>query len=126
MKRNELEKYKSQIHRGAILHGVAKRHPNTISKIAKEAGYDQSTFYIHKQNADLSFDILVKYGTAMNHDFSNEIPEYSEYLIKNGVKQPNDLKMTYEELEKDRNFYRDKYYAQLEENHRLIKELYNK
>jgi hypothetical protein len=78
-----LEKITSNIHRGGILHGVAKRHPNTISKIANDAGYDQSTFYIHKNNPKLSFDILVKYAIAMAHDFSNEIPGYNDYLIKN-------------------------------------------
>jgi hypothetical protein len=125
-KRSKLEKNITHIHRGAILHGVAKRHPNTISKIANDAGYDQSTFYLHKNNADLSLDILIKYANAMGHDFSNEIPGYKDYLMKNGLKRSNDKKLTYEELEKDRDEYRDKYYSQLEENHRLLKEMYKK
>ena len=94
-------------------------------KIAKDAGYDQSTFYVHVKRSDLPMGILYKYSNAMDHDFTTEIPEMEDYLLSNGLKKSNDSSLSYDELLKDRDNWREKYYAQLEENSRLIKEKYN-
>lgn len=61
----------------------------------------------------------------MNHDFSMEIPEMDEYLSTNGLKIGSEKLLTYDELLRDRDNWRDKYYAQLEENSKLVKEKYN-
>ncbi len=108
------------------MHGVATRHQKSIVKIAKEAGYDQSTFYVHVKREDLPFEILYKYSKVLSHDFSKESPEMEEYLAVNGLKTGSETVLTYEELLRDRDNWRDKYYAQLEENSRLIKEKYNR
>lgn len=47
----------SGIHRGKILHAIAKRHKKPIVKIIEDAGYSHSSFYIHKNQEDLSFEI---------------------------------------------------------------------
>lgn len=60
----------------------------------------------------------------MKHDFSNEIPGYREYLEENGLNKNKNVKMTYDELLKDRDDWREKYYEQLRENHKLITEKY--
>ncbi|RZK62097.1 MAG: hypothetical protein EOO85_32635 [Pedobacter sp.] len=51
----------SKKHRGKVLADVAKRHHLTITEIAKMAGYTQSTFYKHKLQSNLDFDILYIY-----------------------------------------------------------------
>ena len=61
----------------------------------------------------------------MDHDFTTEIPEMEDYLLSNSLKKSNDSSLSYDELLKDRDNWREKYYAQLEENSRLIKEKYN-
>jgi hypothetical protein len=114
------------IHRGAILHAVAKRSSLTIIRLAKEAGYDQSTFYVHKSKEDLSLEILYKYGKVLKHDFSFEIPEMGDYLQMQGISPLSTDKMTYEQLEKERDKWRDRYYSLLEEHNKLITEKLNK
>jgi hypothetical protein len=114
----------SKIHRGKILHQVAKRSKKTIVQISDDAGYDQSTFYVHKDKEDLQLEILYRYGVAMDHDFSTEVPEMKDYMLEQGLKNPLEKKLSYEELEQDRNLWKDKYYALLEENNKLIKEKY--
>ncbi len=61
----------------------------------------------------------------MSHDFSMEIPEMEEYLAINGLKKSSDKNLSYDELLKERDMWRDKYYSVLEENSKLIKEKYN-
>lgn len=113
------------IHRGSILRAVATRNANTIIKIANDAGYDQTTYYVHIKKADLSFDILYKYGKAMNHDFSMEIPEMEDYLALNGLKKGSQ-KLSYDELEIAYHIMRDKYYALMDKYNELIQEKLSK
>lgn len=98
---------------------------NTIVQIAKDAGYEQSTFYVHVKKSDLSLEILYKYSKAINYDFTSDFPEMNDFLKINGLKKSNDEMLSYDELLNDRDNWRDKYYALLEENSRLIKEKYN-
>lgn len=120
-----MEEKNTNIHRGHILSGVAKRHKKSIVQIAKDAGYSQPSFYLHRSQSELPFDILVKYADAMDHDFSSEIPGYLEYLTTNGLLKDKTVKLTYEELLADRDNWREKYFQQLEENNKLIREKYS-
>jgi hypothetical protein len=117
-----LKESKTTIHRGAILHAVAKRSHLTIVKIAKDAGYDQSTFYVHKSKPDLPLEILYKYSKVLNHNFSFEIPEMADFLQSQGISQVVNDKLTYDQLEKERDKWRDRYYLLLEEHNRIITE----
>ena len=118
-------KDKLTIHRGNILRAIASTFEKPITKIAEAAGYDPTSYYVHIKKPDLSFDILYKYGKAMNHDFSMEIPEMADYLAINGLKK-GVRKLTYEELEDAYNTIRDKHYALLEKYNELIQEKLNK
>lgn len=72
-------------HRGKILRKVVDRycnmHKSTISHIAHEAGYDQSTIYRHFDKADLAFHILRKYGKVLHYDFGVDYPELIEEQV---------------------------------------------
>lgn len=118
-----METINSKVHRGKILHAAAKRGTKTIVRIACEAGYEKSSFYMHIKQAQLPLDILFKYRKAIPHQFEMEIPEMSVYLDQNLIKKAIEKKSTYEELQLEKDFWRDKFYMLLEEHHKLLKEL---
>lgn len=108
---------------GAELHKAAKRHKLTITEIVERAGYrNQSIFYRHKAQEDLAFDILYKYAKVMDYYFANEIPEFTEWLRENGLIKEIKGKLSYEDMEKKRDLWRDKYYALLEKYNKLLEE----
>lgn len=111
---------KNNIDRGAILHAVAKRSIKTITQIAADAGYEKTSFYVHIRKADLSLDIIYKYGVAMPHDFSIEIPEMVDYLSVHGLKKADDTKLSYEQLLKEKEFWKDRFYTLLEEQNKVL------
>ncbi|WP_293883545.1 hypothetical protein [Sphingobacterium sp. UBA1498] len=114
-----------KIHRGLILHKAAKRNKKSITQIAKDAGVDQSTFYYHKDQEDLPFDILYKYAVAMDYFFSAELPEFTEWLKENRLDVQNEeTHLSIENLVKERDYWKDRYYSLLEEHNKLIKEKY--
>jgi hypothetical protein len=117
-----LKTNKGSVHRGAILHAVARRSIKTITQIASDANYEKSSFYVHIKKEDLELDILYKYGVAIPHDFSFEIPEMAEYMELHGIKKPDEKKLTYEELYQQMEKWRDKYFTLLEEHNSLLKE----
>ncbi|KLT67109.1 hypothetical protein [Pedobacter sp. BMA] len=88
----------SKKHRGKILAEVAKRHHLTITKIAKLAGYTQSTFYKHKLQSELDFDVLYKYAKILDYYFQNEFPEFSQYLEDNNLGQVENRRLSYNDL----------------------------
>lgn len=114
------------IHRGLILHRVAKLHKKTILQICEDAKVDQSTFYYHKGKADLPFEILYKYAVAMDYYFTTEIPEFTEWLKDNNLLRRANKELSMEEIIKERDMWKDKYYSLLEEHNKLIKDVYLK
>lgn len=116
----------SKIHRGAILHRAAKLHKKSIVQISKDAGVDQSTFYYHKEQEDLPFEILYKYAVAMDYFFSVELPEFTDWLKDNNLLPNGETKLSIEGLLQERDYWKDKYYSLLEEHNKLIKESYLK
>lgn len=114
------------VHRGAILHRVAKVHKKSIVQISKEAGLDQSTFYYHKEQADLPFETLYKYAVAMDYYFATELPEFTDWLKENNLMRRTETKVSIESLREERDYWKDKYYSLLEEHNNLIKEKYLK
>lgn len=111
-----------KIHRGEILHSVAKREKKTIKTIANEAGFEKSTFYSHVKKEDLSLDILFRYGKAIPHDFEIEIPEMVEFSEKYRIKKNQIIKPTYEVLLQEKEDWKDKFYVLLEEYTKLLKD----
>jgi DNA-binding transcriptional ArsR family regulator len=119
-----LKRSKHSLSRGRVLHQVAKTSPLSLKEIIRKAGYKYPTFYVHVKKADLAFEILAKYGKAMNHDFSNEFPEMADYILNdNGAGYKEQL--SYEELLMDRDRWINKYQEQTERYQRLS-DKYNK
>lgn len=115
----KLEKERGKISRGKALHKAAKTSTMSIRDIVKKAGYSYPAFYTHIKNDDLDLSILARYSKALAHSFSDEIPEISEYLMED--KPSYGTELSYAELLRDRDKWRDKYYDAVEQYNKLAK-----
>ncbi|MGB3106975.1 hypothetical protein [Sphingobacterium siyangense] len=123
-----MEKDNKNINRGKILHEVLKNHPRRIKDIVEDAGYKYGTFYKHKNNPELSYEIIAKYGKVIGKDFSVEFPEMMDFpslaLIQSHFSNngPIDLKKELEELREKYSSFLHKHNAILEANIELREE----
>ncbi|MGE8423695.1 MAG: hypothetical protein ACN6PI_12745 [Sphingobacterium siyangense] len=123
-----MEKDNKNIHRGKILHEVLKKHPRRIKDIVEDAGYKYGTFYKHKNNPDLSFEIIAKYGKVINKDFSVEFPDMANFpslaLVETAYSNRGsiDLKKELDELREKYSIFLNKHNAILEANIELREE----
>lgn len=115
----ELEKENKSIHRGKVLHEILKQHPRKIKEIVEEAGYQYGTFYKHVAKAQLSYEIIAKYGKVIDKDFSVEFPEMNDFPSLALVKTPNS-QTTSVELQKELHDLREKYSLFLNKHNVLL------
>lgn len=123
-----MKKDNKNIHRGKILHEILKNHPRRIKDIVEEAGYKYGTFYKHKNDAELSYEIIAKYGKVISRDLSVEFPEMADYpslaLVETPYsnRTPIDIKKELEELKEKYSNFLSKHNAILEANIQLREE----
>lgn len=123
-----MEKDNKNIHRGKVLHEILKNHPRRIKDIVEDAGYKYGTFYKHKNNPELSYEIIAKYGNAMNRDMSVEFPEMADFpslaLVETAYlnRTTVDIKKELEELKEKYSNFLNKHNAILEANIQLREE----
>lgn len=123
-----MEKDNKNIHRGKILHEILKNHPRRIKDIVEEAGYKYGTFYKHKNDPELSYEIIAKYGKVISRDLSVEFPEMADYpslaLVETPYsnRAPIDIKKELEELKEKYSNFLSKHNAILEANIQLREE----
>lgn len=124
----KLEKDNKNIHRGKILHEILKNHPRRIKDIVEDAGYKYGTFYKHKNNRELSFEIIAKYGKVIGKDFSIEFPEMADFpslaLVETSFSNRSslDLKKELEDLKEKYSNFLNKHNVILEANIELREE----
>jgi len=88
-------------------------------EVAVKAGYSRSAYYKHIDNPELDYHILIAYGKAIRHDFTEEFPEMPRYLIE----EPEEIygkTLTLEEAIHQRDLWKDKYIELLEKYNKLI------
>ncbi len=112
-----------ELHRGQVLHKIAKLSSLKIGEISQRAGYKYSTFFAHIKKEDLAYEILARYGKVLQHDFSNEFPQMSEYVFYEDNKYNKEL--TYPELLEDRDQWKDKFYD-ISDKYNKLSDKYNK
>ena len=93
--------------------------------VAMKAGYSRSSYYKHIDNPNLEFHILMAYGKAIKHDFTEEFPEMPKYLLEDPEVDYGN-KITLEEAIRQRDQWKDKYLEILEKYNRLIEERMDK
>ena len=79
---------------------------------ALKAGYKENTYYSHIKQEFLDYNILEKYGRAINYDFSVEYPEMADYFPRTPQKAIDNSK-DFESLQ-------NKYLALLEKHKDLM------
>ena len=82
-----------------------------VGVIAKKAGYKRGTYYLHRQKENLSLEILAKYGKAIGHNFADDLPAMSKFLVEEEDKGNKHDPTTVEGAVKQRDEWKDKYYA---------------
>ena len=70
-----------QVHHGLIVEKVVRRSGFSISEIARSINVNRRSIYNYFGQERLSIDIIAAFETALNHDFSQDIPEYSKYKL---------------------------------------------
>lgn len=103
---------KQNIDRGKLLQEKVSKSGISVKVITNRAGYQRPTYYTHVRKADLSFDILEKYGRALNYDFSIDIPEMKEYFKSRNPNISNDINSA--------EYWKNKYYELLEKYNKLL------
>lgn len=91
-------------HKGELLDYVVRKKGIKIKALAAEAGFDRSTYYNHIKDANLPYPVISKYGEVLNYDFSKEYPE----IPANTTYEAKEI-TTFEEMEKDRNYWRKRF-----------------
>ena len=116
---NPVKSKKNKVHRGQLLAAAVEGSRLNKEEVAEKAGYSRSAYYKHIDNADLDYHILIAYGRAIGHDFTEELPEMPKYLMEEpegGYNKP----LTIEEAVRQRDHWKDKYIELLEKYNRLI------
>lgn len=106
-------------HRGEILKRVFDQKLGNVTKLANRVGYNRKSVYRHFEDPILPTGILLKYGKALNHDFTFEIPEMRNELM---MKEPSIeyQPKTFDELQIDRDAWRTRYIDMLERYNELM------
>ena len=110
------------IHRGEVLQLAVRKHKLKITQVVKKLGISRGTFYNHIEDPNLPLEVLEKYGKALGYDFTTDLPEMSKYTFEEPSEVYGQQPSTIEEAIKQRDYWKDKYIALLEEHHRLTKE----
>ncbi|MCR6720951.1 MAG: hypothetical protein NVV59_11835 [Chitinophagaceae bacterium] len=110
-------------HRGLLLAIAVQNSRYTRTDAAKRARYCRSTYYKHIRQADLSYDILERYGKAIYHNFAEDLPEMRRYSIEDPSESFNEETRNPRELVRQRDYWKKRYYEQLERNNKLLERL---
>lgn len=111
---------RTKLDRGQILAAVVEASGLKKEEIAMRAGYSRSAYYKHVENPNLDYHILMAYGKAMNHDFTEEFPDKPRYEIEDPETIYIRVPKTLDEAVQQRDFWRNKYYELLERYTGLI------
>lgn len=116
---------RTHIHRGQALATAVEMTGLGKEEVAAKAGYSRSAYYKHVENPRLDYHILMAYGKAIGHDFTEEFPDMPKYVIE----EPEEkyiAPQTVEEATRQMELWKDKYLELLEKYNRLIEERLSK
>lgn len=100
-------------HRGELLQKAVEDSAIKITVLVKRMGISRGTYYNHIEEHDLSFENLEKYGTILNHDFTQDLPEMKKYAMEEPDVQYKTPK-TMEEAIEQIDYWKNKYIKLLE------------
>ena len=99
-----------------------------IKDVTKRAGYSRGAYYVHIEDPNLDYHILMAYGKAIHHDFTEEFPDMPKYF--NTISDPgehynNRKPQTLEEALMELELLKEKYTELLERFNQMILEKVN-
>ncbi len=116
---------RTHIHRGQALATAVEITGLGKEEVASKAGYSRSAYYKHIENPQLEYHILIAYGRAIGHDFTEEFPDMPRYSLEEPEEKyapPQNLAEAIRLSE----LWKDKYLELLEKYNRLIEERLSK
>ena len=112
---------KTRLNRGQILAAVVEASGLNKEEAANKAGYSRSAYYKHVENPNLDYHILIAYGRALRHDFTDEFPDMPKYILE----EPEEIygkPKTVEEAIRIAEQWKNKYLDLLEKYNKMIEE----
>jgi transcriptional regulator with XRE-family HTH domain len=103
---------KKKVHRGQVLAAAVKSNGVTIVALTKRVGISRPTYYEHINDEDLSLEMILKYGKALNYDFSTDIPDLMAYI--SSIPESDIKYLSVEQLVQEVGKYKDKFHEVLE------------
>jgi predicted transcriptional regulator len=104
------------IHRGEIVEQAVRNSGLAITKIAQKLGKSRRWMYLMFDNPKVDYETILKIGTIINYDFSDEI-KYMPMMVTDSPKT------AYEKTDNTVDYWKEKYFKLLEEHHELLKKL---
>lgn len=115
---------KNKLNRGQVLKTAVETSRYKIGEATKRAGYSRNAYYKHIEDPDLDYHILILYGKAIMHDFTEEFPDMPKYLLSDPdetYKKPQTLEEAIKVLDQ----WRERYYELMDKYNRMIEEKVN-
>lgn len=100
-----LKKRGSDKHRGEVLNDVVRKAGIKVNVLAKEVGYDRTSYYNHVKDPELPYTVIAKYGVVLKHDFSEEFPDVEDFATRDS----DNTITTFEEMKASRDFWKRMY-----------------
>lgn len=73
---------RTRLNRGQVLAVKVEATGLNKEEVARKAGYSRASYYKHIEKPDLSYYILIAYGKAIKHDFTEEFPDMPRYVLE--------------------------------------------
>lgn len=80
-----------QAHHGLIVEKVVRRSGMSISHLARVLKVNRRSVYNWFNHPKLSIDLIMSIEKALGYDFSNDIPEYSQFRIGRAASSDEDI-----------------------------------
>jgi hypothetical protein len=109
-------------HKGKIVEKAVRESGISITKICKKLGKTTRWMYYTFENPDVSLDHIVKIGKIIHHDFSGELNEYTTFFEKKLTGDNFNVPVTFFAIEKNADYWKDKYLELLEKYNALLAE----
>ena len=105
-------------HRGEIIEQAIRKSGYPITKVADKIGKSRRWMYLMFDNPSVSYEVIIKIGKIIHHDFSKEIAELKTNIPGIFMESPEPYGNA---KDKDAAYWRQKYYDLLEEYNAFLK-----
>lgn len=107
-------------HRGEIVENAIRKSGYSISRLAIKLGKSRRWMYLMFDNPNVSIEAVLKIGSIIHHDFTNEIVGLKNFAASKAARDPEEK---YNPLDKTAVYWKEKYFQLLEEHHQLLKKI---